>query len=746
MPFIPPRLDDRSFDDLVEELTARIGAHTPEWTDVRVGDPGRTLLELFAWLGDTILYRANLVPERQRLKFLELLQIPLRPPIAARTIVSIGFEDPAAVQPVLIQPGARIDGPVPFETLRRVTVLPLEAPAMMKRRATTDDDPELAGVLADLSRVYELPASATAEGYVTEEVFPGGDPRPEGFDLNREPVDNSLWFPLLALADADKDDLAQALVPDPGEPRWSMSFGIVPAFDPVDGIEPLPQRRELPLVWELTRPSPDGSPRFSTLPVLSDSTGGLVRDGVVEIALDVGRVDQLGAPSNDVGDLLKAGVGDRPPRLEDPKMAERLVAWVRARPSEPVDGVRIAWAGLNAVPIDARQTYENIIIGESTGRPEQRFGLPARPVDPQTFALQVADDRVVGGWATWQRVVDLGVSGPDDAHYVVDPEAGTVRFGDGMRGRVPPNGRPIRVTRMRAGGGVDGNVPPRTLTKVQRARGLEGAVIVRPLSVFQPLPTRGGLPGETLRDAEQRIPFMLRHRNRAVTEEDYRALAASVPGAPVGRVELLPMFKPHQRLSNVRGVVSVMVLPTAPWPPAQPSPRPDRRLLESVHDWLHARKPLGTELYVIGVEYVPVACSVAVRLRDDAPREATLLQVRRAVERHLWSLPPGGPDRRGWPRERAISARELEVVVARVPGVRAVNDLALFGAVGEGWGKKIPPAPNADVTIGFEKWQLPELREVLVTVSPTASADPTRHPNPFETEELVPVPVVPEVC
>ena len=79
MPILPPGLDDRRFDDLVEDLIARIPAHTPEWTNPRLGDPGRTLIELFAWLGDTLLYRANLIPERQRLAFLSLLGIGLEP-------------------------------------------------------------------------------------------------------------------------------------------------------------------------------------------------------------------------------------------------------------------------------------------------------------------------------------------------------------------------------------------------------------------------------------------------------------------------------------------------------------------------------------------------------------------------------------------------------------------------------------------------------------------------------------------
>ena len=91
MPILPPRLDDRGFDDLLEDLLARIPAHTPEWTNPRLGDPGRTLLELFAWLGDALLYRVNLIPERQRLVFLKLLGQGLRPARPATGIVSLAF-------------------------------------------------------------------------------------------------------------------------------------------------------------------------------------------------------------------------------------------------------------------------------------------------------------------------------------------------------------------------------------------------------------------------------------------------------------------------------------------------------------------------------------------------------------------------------------------------------------------------------------------------------------------------------
>src|SRR5271166_1496841 len=93
MPLNPPALDDRSFDDLVEELLARIPAHTPEWTSPTPGDPGRTLIELFAWMGDALLYRMNLIPERQRLAFLHLLGEQMRPAIPATGMVAVSLDE-----------------------------------------------------------------------------------------------------------------------------------------------------------------------------------------------------------------------------------------------------------------------------------------------------------------------------------------------------------------------------------------------------------------------------------------------------------------------------------------------------------------------------------------------------------------------------------------------------------------------------------------------------------------------------
>ena len=65
-----PRLDDRAFNDLVAEARAKIPLYCPEWTDHNLSDPGITILELFAWMSDIILYRLNRVPDKNFIRFI----------------------------------------------------------------------------------------------------------------------------------------------------------------------------------------------------------------------------------------------------------------------------------------------------------------------------------------------------------------------------------------------------------------------------------------------------------------------------------------------------------------------------------------------------------------------------------------------------------------------------------------------------------------------------------------------------
>jgi hypothetical protein len=343
---------------------------------------------------------------------------------------------------------------------------------------------------------------------------------------------------------------------------------------------------------------------------------------------------------------------------------------------------------------------------------------------------------------------------------------------------------------MRTGGGVAGNLPPGTLKALNNALTLEDKPPQGTLKVEQALPTLGGQDVETLEETERRIPSTLRHGERAVTAEDYRWLAAGSPGATPGRVEVLPRFKPHQRRENVPGVVTVMVLPPSNAFRA-PNPRPDRPFLEGVHAHLDARRPLATELYVIGCEYVPLGLTTGITVREGFGRETVVNAVREALFRWLWPLPPGGPRGEGWPLARAVRDRELEVAIAQVPGVDSISGVRLFTS---GTVVTLPPLPSGmdgpaqarfevrpaapgtaqgtsgsalpartsqaasswrllsgsvtgmPVELSLRPWQLPELMAVVVDADGGLPQSLQGAPDPQSTQPGIAVPVVPEVC
>jgi predicted phage baseplate assembly protein len=802
MPIRPPALDDRRFDDLVEELLARIPAHTPEWTHPRVGDPGRTLIELFAWLGDALLYRVNLIPERQRLAFLRLLGEPLRSARPARGLVTLSLRDGAPVAAHAVRPGIRFAGPVPFEARDELTVLPVVATPYYKRPILRSEVPLELEALAEFHNEGNPVA-----GYATTPLFAEDTPPPEeGFDIVADTADRCLWLALLAPPAQPPGDqpvtnaaVRVALSQSASGGSQLLNVGFVPAQPSTDPLEPVTIRPSVPHVWEVTVKTTPGDvtidrpwqPEYAVLDRLSDTTTGLTRAGVVRLLVPTGGV--VFAPTNDVRVDPDAGVGDRPPRLDDEEAAARLVAWLRLRPSpiaapgpapeiqfntgqgaaslpslqpaaagatRDVEHLRVVWAGVNAAEVEQLETRANLIIGESDGSADQEFDLPVGSVEPTTLHMQIVED---GGAVTWQRVDDLATLDRDsgaarDARaFQLDPEAGRIRFGDGVRGRIPPRGRRIIVRQMRSGGGVAGNLPPDSVKSVS-ARSVTGVDVGRDLVVVQPLKFTGGADAETLAEAEVRIPSRLRHRERAVTPDDYRSLARETPGVSVGRVELLPRFKPQQRQNEIPGIVTVMVLPNRPLAPA-PNPRADRPFLEAIHAWLDARKPLATELYVIGCEYVPVAVSLGVTVAEGEPVETTLQAVKDALVRLLWPLEGGGFDRQGWSLGRALSNRELAVEASRVRGVTEVAGLNLFrrNATSGVWEPVGDARDCKEQDLALDRWQLPELLAVTavvgdsapLTIRPTGSIlDPGSPTNPFahRTARPLTVPIVPPVC
>lgn len=124
----PPKLDDRTFHDIVDEAISMIPRYAPEWTNHNPSDPGITLIELAAWMTDLLIYRLNQVPDKNYVAFLNLLGIKLRAPRAAKALTRFTLVDGAAKQRVprgtqVSTPQATEEHTVTFETARDVVII-----------------------------------------------------------------------------------------------------------------------------------------------------------------------------------------------------------------------------------------------------------------------------------------------------------------------------------------------------------------------------------------------------------------------------------------------------------------------------------------------------------------------------------------------------------------------------------------------------------------------------------------------
>lgn len=733
MPLRTPVLDDRTYAQLRDELIARIRVYNPGWTDHEPSDPGITLLELFAFLGENLLYRFNQVPDATKVAFLDLLGIPLLPATPATGLVRLGTDE---VTGHLVEQGTRLmAGEVPFQTQREVTVWPVGARAAI--RAAVDEE-------LDTETWQYVGRTAAAVGASTTEVrtyrtrWGAHEPmRPGGDDLDpATSIDGTLYVALTSEA-PDLSALTGARVTLGFVPAGDVPSLEARALDPCPGVGAAPPSP--PMEWQLATvvpvadaPDPDtADPLWRSVAVVGDTTAGLTRPGVVEL--------RLPADLSDVGVYVPAdpealGAGDQPPLVEDPELQATVVAWLRVfRPDggavPPLESLTA-----NAVAVEQAVTATAELLGIGSGNPGQTLALVRRDVLGEVEVDVEEGDQ----WVSWWHVEDFRASGVDDRHVVVDREAGTVSCGDGRRGKVWDLGRRIRVRSYRSGGGAAGNVGPDAVRALPDHPGV---------TVTNDLPLRGGADAERLPDALARIPSELRTHDRAVTPSDFRELAER---AGVARAEVLPLFHPRTPRETAAGVVSVVVWPQVDL--AHPAaPRPDRVLLDHVCHHLDARRLVTTEVHVIPPTYRRIAVSVGLTVLPGHGAEAVRRWVEQVLRQLLAPLPPYGPAGRGWPLGRRVFAPELEAAALQVEGVEYLTPSPMPDTgcpVGLRLAEETAPgvwSEPATRAVDLEAWEVPELAAVTVVEGEARAPGEVLDP-PTPSGPAVPVRSPVEVC
>ena len=235
-----------------------------------------------------------------------------------------------------------------------------------------------------------------------------------------------------------------------------------------------------------------------------------------------------------------------------------------------------------------------------------------------TVHLQVEE---ADGWTDWVEVENFARSALDDRHFTVDHENGAVVFG---RARFPQLGERIRVPSYRYSEGAKGNLPARAITALPRHPAV---------TVVNPFAAVGGADSVPLREALAAIP--------AVTPDDFRGLAEEI--VEVARAEALPTFHPDTPTVDAAGVTTLVILPKVDVRNPD-APLPDIGLLRRVAKYLEPRRLVTAELYVIPPEYVQVAVSIGVTVRQGYQVDAVRRWVETIVRQYLGAVPPNGPD------------------------------------------------------------------------------------------------------
>ncbi|MGD8930966.1 MAG: putative baseplate assembly protein [Chromatiales bacterium] len=691
-------------------------------TQIAPGDPAHAVIDLFAHLTETILFRTNLIPERQRRVVLNLLQIPVRNARPAKGLVCLDAGQRSVNLPGLVRDGAQLRaGRQHFTALGELQPTVLGLAVAIKQTMSEADLLAMGITLQDLKEQYGIKRKDQPQPF-----------QPKSFILGSEPLslENSidkrfylaLTIPkqLINSIDLVRENLAGI----------TLNIGIAPADAmQAEAIGALSPRK---LVWEFLTQDEDGNLLNLPLELVADSSRGGRQAGVVRLRLPENTALYDSLP---VDDPMFAGVGDQPPELPPPLTSERVAAWLRLSCAEEPD-LQLGYLAVNAIDIVGLGLKQDLLVGIGNGNPDQAISLPDALIDADSLVLQVEED---SAWVTWRRVdFLLGQSGSEPV-YRLDAVSGIVYFGDGLEGgKRPPSGKRIRVASYLYGGGAAGNLPAGEIKEL-----VDGGAR---LTVRHEWPCKGGVDAETVAQAERRIPQFLTHRNRAVTKADFKALVENNPVNPVAKAEVMEGFLPGATIKAARtgvpGVVSIFVLQPR-MPAMRQNPKPSKALLKDVFEYLIQRVLVGTELYVLSPEYVPIAVGVNVDVLDPETEQETLQAVENALMRYLWPLPPGGALGEGWKMGVNVGANELEAQVARVAGVRAVKSLDIFQKRNGRWRRL---RNNQFVTL--RDYQLPELLGVSTGTGNGAPGFPDGIEAGLDGSggRSVPAPVIPDIC
>jgi hypothetical protein len=509
--FLPlPTLDDRRWEDLVEEGRNLIPLLAPDWTDQNTHDPGITLVELFAWLVETDIFRVDRIPAAHREKFLRLAGIIPQPPRASRAILTINFQNvakkidlPAGVEFIGKNPD---DQPIPFRTLDYLAVAAAE----------------IASVLIEDEKKF-LNGTVKWQNREALEIF-SRDPKPDnalylGFTSPLPVIqDTTLYFQITEEneSETERRRLAEEL-------RARQKACIVQA-EGVNGCKkekpakieesnPVLLHHSVRTVWEFwgrINNKEDWHPLNPAMREVTDNTRAFTLNGTVKVRppqeMTPKTLGPLTQPLYYLRCRLYSGEYDAPPRVQQfllntvaveqavPPGGEWKIApaaTISGAIPQPGELIALMWhfdqqgriANLQFIedpetqpkflfyeydPPDptmnkeGRLALEMVQAGIGSGTPNQQFILPKAPIQLDSLKIYTLSQEQ---WQQWEYRPDFSASARTDRHFTVDPTTGLISFGDGEKGNILPENAPFFAL-YRQTAAENGNVQRGTITEL----------------------------------------------------------------------------------------------------------------------------------------------------------------------------------------------------------------------------------------------------------------------------------------
>lgn len=625
-----PHLDRLRYDQLVAQARDLLPYRAPQWTDHNAHDPGITLLELLAWRTEGSSYRLDRVGAASERAFLRLVGYPARPAQVARAVVT--FEALQASAAIALPAGVQLctaDARIRFQTISPFQVAPARLVGLFTRDA--------------IGWTQHAPGA----GFLPF----GAQPAPDDalyLQFDRAPAPAGSRVRLFA-ATADPAGDAQTwreLHAEHRRSRRDASEGCRRGAACASGFWEHPGVR---VAWEYF----DGS-LWRALPDLRDATRALSLSGPLRFRVPT-DLQAGGVPGREAQFLLRCrvlrGEYDCPPRL-----------------------AHLWW---NALLV--RHAADNPVraLGISNGHALQRFDLAREAIVPgSTHVTATAPD---GQRSDWTEQADFDRSGPLARDFIVDAAYGQAVFGDGRSARVPDAGAQLAAS-WRSGGGAAGNLPAGSLVALADegpALQLPGWPLLRTtLEIAQPVAACGGAEAEASGAAKARAVRSIAQARCAVTLPDFEALALRVPGAPVARAHAVAGFQPQLACLPAAGCITVVVL----GPCVRSHPSPTLALCRAVRRFLDARRPVATEVHVCGPDWTRISVRATLRTRPGPWGAAGPGSLPALAVRHIdafFDPLTGGPGGGGWPFGRPVYRSEVLALLDALPGVAAVERLAL---------------------------------------------------------------------